>query len=301
MTRAATAATCVILVATGLPRSALAQQIEIVELNDGSKYQGQLVEKVEGKQVVIQLATGEIKTFPWDQVASARAAPAPPPPAPSSSSLPDLPAPATTPPVVASTPTDSGHVITGCPDPPASPAAEPPSSKPSGQQLELGVVTSLPQFGSPRGIAGLLAGYKPVGWLGLELTGAYDGPAEVAEGNLGWSLAETLTLGDGWGLGAGASQHFGATGNGVAHMGHAEGFFDLDLQGMVSPPITVRMAFGAAMMFNAADHPGACGFFNLAGGSTDQNGNPNDTSCTIIYFDVEVFYRVRLGGGGDAQ
>ena len=163
--RTATVATCVILVATGLPRSALAQQIEIVELNDGSKYQGQLVEKVEGKQVVIQLATGEIQTFPWDQVASARAAPAAPP-APSSSSLPELPGPAATPPVVASTPADSGHIITGWPDPHASPgggALRLPS--PAGSSSSWASdQSSLPQFGSPRGIAGLLAGYKPL-WV----------------------------------------------------------------------------------------------------------------------------------------
>jgi hypothetical protein len=47
-------------------------------------------------------------------------------------------------------------------------------------------------------------------------------------------------------------------------------------------------------MFNAADHPGACGFFNLEGGNTDENGSPIDKSCLVFYFDVEVFYR--MGG-----
>ena len=62
------------------------------------------------------------------------------------------------------------------------------------------------------------------------------------------------------------------------------------------------MAFRAAMMFNAAHHPGACGFFNLAGGSTDEKRKPERHQLHHhLTSDVEVFYRVRLGGGGDAQ
>lgn len=266
---------------------ARAQVIDIVELKDGSQYQGQLVEKVEGIHVVIQLATGEVKTFLWDDVARVTPAPAPAP------ALAPAPSPVASAPADATAGLELHHVYTGWSAPGASPETPSPSSpRETGQQLDLGLVTSLPQFGSPRGIAGLMTEYQPVPWLGLEVAGAYDGPAEVAEGNLGWSLAETLRVGHLFGVGAGVSQHFGATGNGVAHLGHAELFWDLDMG-----DVTLRMATGAATMFNGADHPGACGFYNISGGGMDDSGRPNDTSCAFVYFDVEVFFHLPLGGG----
>ncbi len=286
-----------VLAAVSASRRAVAQLTEIVELKDGSLYQGQLIEKVEGDRIVIQLATGEIKTLPWDQVVRAVEAPA----AGASSSAPPRPAPPTSEPPPSTPSTDgaivgdTSHIVTGWPDP-HTPAAEAPAPPP-GQRLFLGFVTSLPQFGSPRGILGVMTEYRPLRWLGLEVGGAYDGPAEVAEGDLGWSVDETLHVGSTIGLGLGVSQHYGGIGSGVAQLGHAELDSDFDLQGMVSSPMTMRLAIGAATMFNGADHPGACGFFNLAGhGSTDENGNPTDTSCLFIYVDVEFFFRIHLGG-----
>jgi hypothetical protein len=44
---------------------------EIVVTKDGSTYQGELVEKEPGKEVTVKLATGELKRFDWNEVASA--------------------------------------------------------------------------------------------------------------------------------------------------------------------------------------------------------------------------------------
>jgi hypothetical protein len=46
--------------------------IVLVELKDGSSYQGDLVEKVPSDHVTIKLATGEIKRFDWSSIASTR-------------------------------------------------------------------------------------------------------------------------------------------------------------------------------------------------------------------------------------
>jgi hypothetical protein len=72
-----------------LSRAAGAQVAEeIVVLNDGSTYQGKLVEKVPGDHVTIKLATGEVKRFDWSAIASTRDEQPllpPPPPLPASS------------------------------------------------------------------------------------------------------------------------------------------------------------------------------------------------------------------------
>jgi hypothetical protein len=62
---------------------------ETVYLKDGSIYRGELVEKVPGDHVTVKLATGEIKRFAWQDLATQPVVvergptqPAPPPPAP---------------------------------------------------------------------------------------------------------------------------------------------------------------------------------------------------------------------------
>lgn len=269
---------------------AAAQTIETVVTKDGSAYEGALVEKVVGERVVVQLATGEIKTIPWDAIASVTPAPA--------AALPAAPAPLAPAiaPVVVGTP-DSGHVITGWPDPHDKPVRASSVTAPSGPRIDLGLHTSLPQFGSAIGVVGLLAAYKPTSWLGFEVAGGYDGPVAVSSGDLGWSVAQTLRFGDTWGLGLGVSEHFGAKGTGMATMGHAELFFDVDLEGMVSAPLGLRLAPGVTTMFNPGSHPGACGFpFNmLSEGNFDENGNVEDRRCLLIYFNVELLYHVKLG------
>ena len=276
--RARALAVALILTWIATAPSALAQIVEVVRLKDGSVYQGKLVEKVQGERIVIQLATGEIKTFTWDDIVSPTPPPAPP------------------------TPRFGDDANLGIPPNPGyAPVPPPHEYSAAGPWLYLGGVTSLPQFGSPRGIIGVAAEFKTFRWLGIEVTGGYDGPIEVAEGDLGWSVAETVRFGDQWGLGAGVSQHFGARGTGTLNMAHGEFFFNLDLGTPVSSSLVIRMATGLTTMLNGGSHAGACGFFNVAGGNTDDNGNPTDTSCAVFYFDVEVFFRLPLGKTADTQ
>ena len=58
------------------PSAALAST-ERVHLNDGSTYEGELVEKVPNDHVTLKLATGEVRRFEWGAIAPERAAPAP--------------------------------------------------------------------------------------------------------------------------------------------------------------------------------------------------------------------------------
>lgn len=53
----------------------------VVELRNGSTVRGDLVEKVPGRKVVVQLATGEVRTLEWDAIAKIDDAPAAPAPA----------------------------------------------------------------------------------------------------------------------------------------------------------------------------------------------------------------------------
>jgi len=69
------------------PRYAIAAAREIdVTLKNGASYHGKLVERVPGDHITIQLATGEVKTFAWEDIESDEAdepapkkKPAPPP------------------------------------------------------------------------------------------------------------------------------------------------------------------------------------------------------------------------------
>jgi len=78
------ALTFLVVVATlSVSDRALAQDgpLYFVVTNDGSQYQGQLVENVVGQHVTIRLASGEIRTFPAADVRSqGNVAPATPPP-----------------------------------------------------------------------------------------------------------------------------------------------------------------------------------------------------------------------------
>lgn len=56
----------------------------VVELRNGTSVRGELVEKVPGKKVVVQLATGEVRTVDWDSIAKIEEPQAPPPSQPSS-------------------------------------------------------------------------------------------------------------------------------------------------------------------------------------------------------------------------
>ena len=52
-----------------------------VTLKNGSLYRGALIERIQGDHVTLRTAAGEVKTFPWTDLAPAPAtAPAPPPP-----------------------------------------------------------------------------------------------------------------------------------------------------------------------------------------------------------------------------
>ena len=63
----------VVLAALCAPSVALASS-ETVHLNDGSVYEGELVEKVPNDHVTIKLATGEVRRFEWSALAPEHAA-----------------------------------------------------------------------------------------------------------------------------------------------------------------------------------------------------------------------------------
>lgn len=70
-----------------------------VSLKNGNLYRGELVERIQGDHITLKLATGELKTFAWDELA-----PAPPPPG-----IPPAPAPR---PVIQAPPPDPGTLVT---------------------------------------------------------------------------------------------------------------------------------------------------------------------------------------------
>jgi hypothetical protein len=69
-----------------LAPTALADSSTIVRLKSGAEYHGQIVEKVPGDHLTLQLATGEVKRFAWSEIVSdspdvVQPPPASPPPA----------------------------------------------------------------------------------------------------------------------------------------------------------------------------------------------------------------------------
>ena len=69
----------------------LADPSVVVLLNSGAEYHGQIVERVPGDHITIQLITGEVKVFAWRDVASDSSTDhSSPPPVPSQSTPPPI-------------------------------------------------------------------------------------------------------------------------------------------------------------------------------------------------------------------
>lgn len=64
------------------PPAVCADDALTVVLKNGASYHGELVERVPGDHVTLRLATGDIKTFAWSEVASAPSSAASPPTSP---------------------------------------------------------------------------------------------------------------------------------------------------------------------------------------------------------------------------
>ncbi len=240
--------------------TASAQTTVTVTLQDGSQYQGDLVEKVPNDRVVIKLATGEIKTFLWTDIASTTESQGAGSAATTSTSN-------------ANDLTGDGTGQQGSPN-----AQQPPSTIPDTRMhLALGAITTIPEFPSPVGVAGLALELQVPQWrIAMELASGYDGL--VSGGNLGWATKETVrsTLLGFLGVGGGLSEHLGAAGAGVLVAAHVELTVDL-----LVGDFLVRVASGWAPILNAADHPGAAGSFGQGG--------------SFFYVDLELLYRIGLG------
>jgi hypothetical protein len=198
--------------------------VEIVELRDGSLYQGELLEKVVSDHVTIQLANGGIRSFAWAEIARLRET--------------DV------------APTEPGeHLVTGWPEPdrrvPVLDTAH----------LTLGVEAGL---GGPEGYAGITVGWEPTRWLELELgagLGGKFGPALAQTLRIGLPLYMIR-------LGLGVSLSMNVTGSEYTDQGapsrsywiSVEGFNDL----LLSRRLLLRFVMGDGILLNGGDFSVLC-------------------------------------------
>lgn len=186
-------------------RVASAQPVtEVIELVDGSTFQGELVEKVPGDHLTLKLATGETRRFDWSDVESARdetlAAPTLTTATPAGDALPDL-----LPPKTADLPRQGSESTAG----PVLDWAEPDRTAPTlmASRLSLGLVSGV----SPDGFGAVQAEYYP--WdeshFTVGLHAAYGpwgalGPTVSEMLAIEWPMATWLQQG----LGVGLTQSF---------------------------------------------------------------------------------------------
>lgn len=205
-----------------------------VVLVDGGELQGELVEKVPGEAIVIQLATGEVRRVPWARIASVRAIADGAP---------------------AREPGETRDVIRGWPRPDRTP----PTFR--GERLTYGVTAGT---GTATGYLGGAVGYSPAPWIELEigagLGGAF-GPALGATARAGVPILGVIRLGVGVGysvnwLSPGAraadGEHPGAPS--LARFANFELFQDYGL----GRRTYLRLVTGVSVLTNVHDYGGVC-------------------------------------------
>jgi hypothetical protein len=190
-------------IVVSLAGAARAEDVRLhVVLVDGTELQGELVEKVPGDHLTIELATGEVRTIPWSSIASTDDASWSPPHAPPP---PPLPHPAFVATSSFATPslgglgaasTDHDHVAPAIPDPTASFF--------DGNHLYLGLASGI---GTPTGYAGVVTAWDPSAWF--ELEGGVGLGGKFGRG-VGAMARLELPILDSWrfGLGLGYSENF---------------------------------------------------------------------------------------------
>ena len=244
---------------------------EVVTLVDGSTYQGELVEKVPGDHVTLQLATGEIKRFEWSQLASAidesatgsapESAPARPhdPASPPEPEFPPEPAPPLPPEPPADLPgPETGRPLVDWPEPDRTPPAMMAS------RFSLGLVGG----SSPLGYGALEAEVYP--WdensftIGLHAAfGPWGALGPTASGmvTFEWPLAAWIQQG----LGVGLTRSFGSapTAFGAPASPSSVTFFDADCTHF-SFFLTRSVMFRTTLGFSFPTSAG-CGIGNACG------------------------------------
>lgn len=166
-----------------------------VVLTDGTELAGELVEKVPGDHLTVQLATGEVRRIPWASIQSVTPANGP---NDSSTSSPPNPIP-TGPTVVVGVPmmgapyTPLAHKEVSWPRPDRSPSPF------DGNHLYLGVATGI---GTPTGTFGAVVAWDPASYFELEAgvgTGARFGYGLSAMAHLELPLLKWMRMGLGVG------------------------------------------------------------------------------------------------------
>lgn len=158
---------------------AAATRVHVV-LVDGGELQGELVERIPGDHLTLQLATGEIRRIEWAAIASSR----------------DLAGPSEDAPRATIAPRPPSDVVRGWPRPDRRP---PPFS---GERFVYGVGAGI---GAPTGYVGAVVGYEPAPWCEIELgagLGGKFGYAAAATGRLQAVLVGWMRFGVGLGLSA---------------------------------------------------------------------------------------------------
>ncbi len=220
-----------------------------VVLIDGSELQGELVERVPGDHLTLQLATGEIRRLPWASIASSREVGG------ATETLPPLVTPESTPltPLTSSPPLGAPRagtdVIRGWPRP----DRRPPTF--SGEHYVLGVGGGV---GSPTGYVGALAGYEPAPWCELQLgagLGGRFGYAVAATGRLQAVAFGAMRFG----LGVGLSTNY-APSPSLAGAPKQTQFLNLDFNQdyALGRSAFLRLTSGVAFLLNPGGFEGLC-------------------------------------------
>lgn len=205
-----------------------------VVLVDGGELQGELVEKIPGEAITIQLATGEVRRIPWASVANVREVAAERP---------------------ARDDDAKRDVVQGWPRPDRTP----PTFR--GERLTYGLTVGV---GTPTGYLGGVVGYSPAPWIELELgagLGGAFGPAAAATARVGVPILGVIRFG----LGVGGSLNWlsgGARAAGGEHAGapalarfvNFEIFQDYAL----GRRTFLRLVSGLAVLTNVSDYRGVC-------------------------------------------
>jgi hypothetical protein len=135
-----------------------------VVLVDGSEVQGELVEKVPGDHLTIQLATGEVRTIPWASIQSTN--PVEPTPAPTTPPPPPPPPPTVMGPSAFGLGGAGAYGAFGNKNDIAWPKPDRTPSPWVGDHFYVGVASGI---GTPTGYGGFVAAYDPAPYFELEV------------------------------------------------------------------------------------------------------------------------------------
>jgi hypothetical protein len=253
-------AVCIVL-ALAASASAREAWVEIVELADGSVYQGTLVERVPSDHVTIELAGGGIRRFEWAEIKEAHEA------------------------RVRESTARSEVYVQNWPEPDRRP---PVLSQP---HLTAGIAAGI---GGPEGYFGVTGGWEPSSWFELEV-GAGTG------GTFGPALAETVRLGLPLftvrvGLGVGLSQNLvggSYTSQGappIAHWLNLESFTDF----VLGRRWLLRWNMGSGHLLNSGGFAVMCRGARAPSDCTDW-GIPTTPSSAGGGWAFDLYGSVRLG------